>query len=285
MTKQMRRFFRSAAFPILIVIVLAFFAQRLISPPSSEKTPTFNDFLTQIESRPSEIDSVTFQQKTDDAQGHGDGRQRVLDRLSADHQAPVVNQLARAAHRHDGRGHRRLELPLDPHLHPAVRPVLRLLALPDEPDAGRRLARDELRQVPREADVGRRAEDHLPRRRRRRRGRRRSSTRSRSSSRTRRSSRRSARGSRRACCSTARPAPARRCSRARSPARPGCRSSRSRARTSSRCSSASARAASATSSSRRSRTPPASSSWTRSTPSAATAAPAWAAVTTSASRP
>ena len=39
----MRRFFRSAAFPILIVIVLAFFAQRLISPPSSEKTPTFND--------------------------------------------------------------------------------------------------------------------------------------------------------------------------------------------------------------------------------------------------
>ncbi len=40
----MRRFFRSAAFPILIVIVLAFFAQRLISPPSTEKTPTFNEF-------------------------------------------------------------------------------------------------------------------------------------------------------------------------------------------------------------------------------------------------
>ena len=63
-----------------------------------------------------------------------------------------------------------------------------------------------------------------------------------------------------------------------------CRSSRSRARTSSRCSSASAPAASATCSSRRSRTRPASSSWTRSTPSAATAAPAWAAATTSASR-
>ena len=29
----MRRFFRSAAFPILIVIVLAFFAQRLINDP------------------------------------------------------------------------------------------------------------------------------------------------------------------------------------------------------------------------------------------------------------
>ena len=54
--------------------------------------------------------------------------------------------------------------------------------------------------------------------------------------------------------------------------------------TSSRCSSASAPRASATCSSRPSRTPPASSSWTRSTPSGATAAPAWAAVTTSASR-
>ncbi len=42
--------------------------------------------------------------------------------------------------------------------------------------------------------------------------------------------------------------------------------------------------ASATSSSRPSRTRPASSSWTRSTPSAVTAAPAWAAATTSASR-
>ena len=45
-----------------------------------------------------------------------------------------------------------------------------------------------------------------------------------------------------------------------------------------------ASAACATSSSRPSRTAPASSSWTRSTPSAAIAAPAWAAVTTSASR-
>ena len=55
--------------------------------------------------------------------------------------------------------------------------------------------------------------------------------------------------------------------------------------TSSRCSSASAPAACATSSSRPSRTHPASSSSTRSTPSVATAAPAWAAATTSASRP
>ena len=64
----------------------------------------------------------------------------------------------------------------------------------------------------------------------------------------------------------------------------GCRSSRSPARTSSRCSSASAPRACVTCSSRPSRTARASSSWTRSTPSAAIAVPDWAAVTTSASR-
>src|ERR671932_36559 len=64
----MRRFFRSAAFPILIVIVLAFFAQRLISPGSSQQTPTFNDFIAQIKHRPGSISSVTVQPKTNDIQ-------------------------------------------------------------------------------------------------------------------------------------------------------------------------------------------------------------------------
>jgi cell division protease FtsH len=59
----MRRFFRSAAFPILIVIVLAFFAQRLISPSGSEDTPTFSEFQSQIKTAPTSIDSVTFEQK------------------------------------------------------------------------------------------------------------------------------------------------------------------------------------------------------------------------------
>ena len=40
----MRRFFRSAAFPILIVIVLAFFAQRLLNNPRPEKPPTLSQF-------------------------------------------------------------------------------------------------------------------------------------------------------------------------------------------------------------------------------------------------
>jgi cell division protease FtsH len=59
----MRRFFRSAAFPILIVIVLAFFAQRLISPSQTEEAPTFSEFQSQVDNRPDEIESVTFEQK------------------------------------------------------------------------------------------------------------------------------------------------------------------------------------------------------------------------------
>ena len=44
----MSRFFKSAAFPILIVVVLAFFAQRLINTGNTTKPPTYSDFLTQL---------------------------------------------------------------------------------------------------------------------------------------------------------------------------------------------------------------------------------------------
>jgi cell division protease FtsH len=45
----MSRFFKSAAFPILIVVVLAFFAQRLISPNDEANKPTFRDFNSQLD--------------------------------------------------------------------------------------------------------------------------------------------------------------------------------------------------------------------------------------------
>ena len=45
----MSRFFKSAAFPILIVVVLAFFAQKLISPGDKAPTPTYSQFLQQID--------------------------------------------------------------------------------------------------------------------------------------------------------------------------------------------------------------------------------------------
>ncbi len=112
----------------------------------------------------------------------------------------------------------------------------------------------------------------------------RSSRRSRSSCRAPASSRPSGPRSRRACCSTARRAPARPCWRAPWPARRGSRSTRSQAPTLSRCSSASAPPGSGICSSRPRPTPPRSSSSTRSTRWAGTGAPASAAATTSASR-
>jgi cell division protease FtsH len=43
------RFFKSAAFPILIVVVLAFFVQKLIDPREHQKTPDYGQFLGQLE--------------------------------------------------------------------------------------------------------------------------------------------------------------------------------------------------------------------------------------------
>jgi cell division protease FtsH len=57
----LRRFFRSAAFPILIVVVLAFFAQRLISPGSSQETPDYTTFVQRVNS--DQIESVTWNTK------------------------------------------------------------------------------------------------------------------------------------------------------------------------------------------------------------------------------
>ncbi len=45
----MSRFFKSAAFPILIVVVLAFFAQKLISPNDGKPDPNYSEFLTQVD--------------------------------------------------------------------------------------------------------------------------------------------------------------------------------------------------------------------------------------------
>ncbi|HEX2397276.1 MAG TPA: ATP-dependent zinc metalloprotease FtsH, partial [Solirubrobacteraceae bacterium] len=45
----MSRFFKSAAFPILIVIVLAFFAQKLISPGADRPKTTYSQFLVQVD--------------------------------------------------------------------------------------------------------------------------------------------------------------------------------------------------------------------------------------------
>ncbi len=58
----MSRFFKSAAFPIIIVIVLAFFASRLISNADRAEPTTFGQFLGQIEHE-NQVKSVTLDTK------------------------------------------------------------------------------------------------------------------------------------------------------------------------------------------------------------------------------
>ena len=41
----MRRFFKSAAFPILLVVILAFVAQRVIGPDSGTEAPSYNELV------------------------------------------------------------------------------------------------------------------------------------------------------------------------------------------------------------------------------------------------
>jgi cell division protease FtsH len=60
----MRRVSKSGALvPILIVIVLAFFAQRIIAPTTEEETPTYSEFIAQInnDSEASSIETVEIE--------------------------------------------------------------------------------------------------------------------------------------------------------------------------------------------------------------------------------
>ncbi len=61
----MSRFFKSAAFPILIVVVLAFFAQKLISPGEKTEKHSYAEFQTQLQQR--QIKSVTLKTKNNTA--------------------------------------------------------------------------------------------------------------------------------------------------------------------------------------------------------------------------
>jgi cell division protease FtsH len=57
----MSRFFKSAAFPILIVVVLAFFAQKLIGGTSHTPKPTFGQLVTYLQN--GEVKSISLDQK------------------------------------------------------------------------------------------------------------------------------------------------------------------------------------------------------------------------------
>jgi cell division protease FtsH len=89
----LRRFFKSAAFPILVVIVLAFFAQRLISPGKPQEKPSFNEFLTQIESR--QIEEVTLETKDNTIKVKTRDGKKYTTGYPDNYEQPLVNRLER----------------------------------------------------------------------------------------------------------------------------------------------------------------------------------------------
>src|SRR5215203_3997892 len=88
----MSRFFKSAAFPILIVVVLAFFAQRLISPGESQKDPLYSQFLQQVED--GRVKEVTLNTKNNsiDVELNDNGR-RYQTAYPDNTEQNLVNQL------------------------------------------------------------------------------------------------------------------------------------------------------------------------------------------------
>ena len=236
----MSRFFKSAAFPILIVVVLAFFAQKLISPGGQREKPQFSR-LPHAAQRPARSRASTSRPRTTRSRSRCENDKKYEVGYPDDYGNELINKLAgQESSPLQRRGPQVQRLAVAADLRAAVPDLHRVLDLPDEPGPRRRIEGDvaSASRAPSGCRSTRRRSPSATSPASTRRSR--SCTRSRSSSRTRRSSRRSARASPRACCSTARRAPARRCSPAPSRARPACRSSRSPARTSSRCSSASA---------------------------------------------
>ncbi|HWF34120.1 MAG TPA: ATP-dependent metallopeptidase FtsH/Yme1/Tma family protein, partial [Solirubrobacteraceae bacterium] len=57
----MSRFFKSAAFPILIVVVLAFFAQKLIGGTSHTPKPSFGQLVGYLQQN--EVKQISLDQK------------------------------------------------------------------------------------------------------------------------------------------------------------------------------------------------------------------------------
>ncbi|MFL5934187.1 MAG: ATP-dependent zinc metalloprotease FtsH [Gaiellaceae bacterium] len=90
----MSRFFKSAAFPILIVVVLAFFAQKLFSPGPSTPKPNFPQFLQQVEG--GQIKSADVKTKDNEVQVTLKNGQKYEVGYPDDYGNELVNKLTAA---------------------------------------------------------------------------------------------------------------------------------------------------------------------------------------------
>ncbi len=94
----MSRFFKSAAFPILIVIVLAFFASKLIQNGNQAPATNYNTFLTQIDN--GQVDNVVLRTKDNSAEVTLKGTEKkryTTGWVQGDAGAALINKLRTAS--------------------------------------------------------------------------------------------------------------------------------------------------------------------------------------------
>ncbi len=106
----MRRFFKSAAFPILLVVILAFVAQRVISPGPSTESPSYNELIASkahggliANGRIEEVD-VNTKDNTLDVKEKGENGNSFSTGYPPDGEESLVNALKEAGVKTDVHG-------------------------------------------------------------------------------------------------------------------------------------------------------------------------------------
>src|SRR4051812_19496665 len=91
----MSRFFKSAAFPIAIVIVLAFFASKLISDSGQSNKPNFEQFIAQVDS--GKVQSVEMRTKDNSLDVVLNGGQKYETGYPMNYEPILTNKLLKQA--------------------------------------------------------------------------------------------------------------------------------------------------------------------------------------------
>ena len=120
----MSRFLKNATFPILIVVVLAFFAQRFLGQDEGKPKPNFGQFLTQVEN--GQVKSVTLKTRDNTLNvTQIDGKTKYETGYPGQLRAAADPPAAEERRGAVGEGQGRVELALAADLHPAVHPAAR----------------------------------------------------------------------------------------------------------------------------------------------------------------
>ena len=168
----MNRFFRSAFFPLIVIVLLVWLASQTDAEErrsTTKLTTSAGDHAGR--SAPGDRGRVSSTRASGRSPSSWTAARPATVHYASDQaQLQFQNLLQKNNVKFDSKGTGGFSWVRAARLVPAVPAADRVLDLPDEPDAGRRLEGDELRQVAREAHGAGLAEDRLQGRRRRRRG-------------------------------------------------------------------------------------------------------------------